>query len=440
MTVEAAADGGDRAPGGDTRALGPVAEGHTGACRCGRCPHGARTRHREAVAAFIALRDRYAAGHGVPAGLARSAGAARQWISDELALAARTVAERRAATEDAWRDSVRRATLIALGLGVGALLLGQALTAIGSGWTAHRTATLLATALMAAALAVVAVRHRAQGGVLAPLIGEDRRLSTSRTVAALWALIVVHAALTAAGRRVLDGPGAADGARGGALWSDAVPLLVVLVAVGGAAVLARVVVGVRISTGRLQKLAAERPRAVDLVADDAGRGSLADAQYVGVNAAVMLSALLTKGVPALPALQVPSLSWVLCCLVLVSAAGYLTGKVVEGGRPVILSVVRARELGDLAAPIRTGDDIEIRGSGFLPPGARTPDRLARTVVRIGAVHVPVPLIPVAGGFANPSDGALIVPVPVDVEPGRVEVRVITAAGAETNGYTIEVQD
>lgn len=46
----------------------------------------------------------------------------------------------------------------------------------------------------------------------------------------------------------------------------------------------------------------------------------------------------------------------------------------------------------------------------------------------------------AGGFANPTDGVLTVPVPVDVEPGRVTVRVITAAGVETNGYPIDVLD
>lgn len=44
----------------------------------------------------------------------------------------------------------------------------------------------------------------------------------------------------------------------------------------------------------------------------------------------------------------------------------------------------------------------------------------------------------AGGFTNPTDGVLTVPVPVDVEPGRVEVRVVTAAGVETKGYVIDV--
>ncbi len=107
---------------------------------------------------------------------------------------------------------------------------------------------------------------------------------------------------------------------------------------------------------------------------------------------------------------------------------------------MIHSVVRAREPGDLDGPVRTGDDIEIRGSGFVPPGAQSADRLSRTVVRIGAVDVHVPLIPVTGGFRNPTDTTLTVPVPADVEPGAVDVQVITAAGVATNRYPLQVTD
>jgi hypothetical protein len=103
-------------------------------------------------------------------------------------------------------------------------------------------------------------------------------------------------------------------------------------------------------------------------------------------------------------------------------------------------VVRAREAGDLDAPIRTGDDIEIRGAGFVPPGAQGADRLSRMVVRIGSVNVHVPLVPVSGGFSNPTDTVLTVPVPVDVEAGQVQVQVVTAAGLETNQRVIDVTD
>ncbi|MFF2811737.1 hypothetical protein ACFVT2_32115 [Streptomyces sp. NPDC058000] len=412
--------------------------GDGGACRCGQCPHGAREGHRQALAAFVALREDFAVGRGVPAGLAHSVGAARQWVSDELTLSARLLAERGVAEGASWPVVVRRRTVAAAWAGVLALLLGQALTAVGSGWTAGRTATLAAAAVLALGVTVTAWLHREQGGALGPLIGEDRRLSTSRAVAAAWVAAVLYAVLTLAVQLAV-GPGP-DARRRLLSGLGLVPSggLLAMLAIGcGVAVLAYGMTAGRVRSGRVQKIPADRPRATDLLADDAGRGSFTDAQYVLVNAAVLAFALVRLATD--PA-RLPALPWVLVVLAALSGVTYLAGKAVAGGRPVILSVVRARELGDLAAPIRTGDDIEIRGAGFVPPGAGTPDRLARTVVRIGGVHVPVPLIPVPGGFANPTDGVLTVPVPVDVEPGPVEVRVVTAAGAETRGYRIEVQD
>ncbi|MFH8630209.1 hypothetical protein ACH4CC_10080 [Streptomyces lydicus] len=408
-----------------------------GECRCGRCPHGARAGHREAVAAFVALREDFAAGRGVPSGLAHSAGAARQWVSDELTLSAEELARRGAAERVSWLAAVRWRTLLAVWGAVVALLLGEALTAIGAGWTASRTAALAAAVVLALGLTAAAVRHRAHGGALAPLIGEDGRLSTSRTVAVGWAAAVLYAVLLAAVQLAVAAPPLRHRLLAGLSLGRSGALLALLATGCAVAVLAYGLVAARVRTGRLQKVPAQRPRAADLLTDDAGRGSFLDVQYVLVNAVVLALALVRlAGRPE----QLPRLPWGLVALAGLSGATYLAGKLVAGGRPVILSVVRSRELGDLAAPVRTGDDIEIRGAGFVPPGATTPDRLARTVVRIGAVHVPVPLVPVPGGFANPTDGLLTVPVPVDVEPGRVAVRVITAAGVETAAYPLDVVD
>ncbi|WP_107430951.1 hypothetical protein [Streptomyces lydicus] len=408
-----------------------------GECRCGRCPHGARAGHREAVAAFVALREGFAAGRGVPSGLAHSAGAARQWVSDELTLSAEELARRGAAERVSWLAAVRWRTLLAVWGAVVALLLGEALTAIGAGWTASRTAALAAAVVLALGVTVAAVRHRAHGGALAPLIGEDGRLSTSRTVAGGWAAAVLYAVLLSAVQLAVAAPPLRHRLLAGLSLGRSGALLALLATGCAVAVLAYGLVAARVRTGRLQKVPAQRPRAADLLTDDAGRGSFLDVQYLLVNAAVLALALVRlAGRPE----QLPRLPWGLVALAGLSGATYLAGKLVAGGRPVILSVVRSRELGDLAAPVRTGDDIEIRGAGFVPPGATTPDRLARTVVRIGAVHVPVPLVPVPGGFANPTDGLLTVPVPVDVEPGRVAVRVITAAGVETAAYPLDVVD
>ncbi|MEU3334292.1 hypothetical protein ACWCQ1_43635 [Streptomyces sp. NPDC002144] len=429
MAVQEARGGADTgAPGG----------AHAGGCTCGDCPHGAREGHRRAVAEFFLMRDGFAAGQGVPAAVAHSAQASRQWVSEELSQSAELVAERGRAEGEAWLTRLWLRTTITLWALVLVLLLVQALTAIGAGWTAARTAGLLAALLTAGVLTAASWFHRARGGALAPVIGEDNRLSTSRTVAAAWVLLVAFAVLVLVGRLAA----ASDHAERDALISGlelarAAGVVTVLAVVCGIAVLVRRVVGLRVLAQRLQKVRAHRPRAADLLTDDAGRGSFADIQYVVISTvAVLFAAVRLARRPD----QLPDLPWGLAVVVLVSAATYVAGKYAEGGRPVILSVVRAREAGDLDAPIRTGDDIEIRGAGFVPPGAQGADRLSRMVVRIGPVNVHVPLVPVSGGFSNPTDAVLTVPVPADVEPGRVEVQVVTAAGVETNRYAVDVTE
>ncbi|WP_422664431.1 hypothetical protein [Streptomyces mirabilis] len=411
---------------------------HTGGCTCGDCPHGAREGHRRAVAAFLTKRDELASGQGLPAAVAHSASASRQWVSDELTQSADLVAERGRVDGEAWLGRLWRRTAYAVWGAVLTLLIVQALTAIGAGWTAARTAGLLAALVVAAGLTGAGYLHRARGGALAPVVGEDNRLSTSRAMAAGWVLFVVYAVLVLVGQlAAASAHGKRDDLIAGLELARGAGVVTVVAVVCAIAVLVRRVVGLRVLGQRLQKVRADRPRAADLLTDDSGRGSFADIQYVVIGAvALVFAAVRLARRPE----QLPDLPWGLALLVLVSAATYLAGKYAEGGRPVILSVVRSREAGDLDAPIRTGDDIEIRGAGFVPPGAQSADRLSRMVVRIGAVHVHVPLVPVPGGFSNPTDAVLTVPVPVDVEPGRVEVQVVTAAGVETNRCQIEVTD
>ncbi|MGW7419974.1 hypothetical protein ACWGJB_07890 [Streptomyces sp. NPDC054813] len=411
---------------------------HGGGCACGDCPHGAREGHRRAVAEFLLKREEFAAGQGLPAAVAHSASASRQWVSEELSQSAEVVAERGRAEGEAWLARLWLRTVVTVWAAVVITLLAQSLTAIGAGWTSARTAGLVAAVAVALALTAASWFHRSRGGVLAPVIGEDNRMSTSRTVAASWVLFVAYAVLVLAGRlAVASSPADRDSLISGLDLARGAGVVTVLAVASGIAVLVRRVVGLRILGQRLQKVPAHRPRAADLLTDDAGRGTFADIQYVVISAvALVFAAVRLARRPD----QLPDLPWGLATVVLISAATYLAGKYAEGGRPVILSVVRAREAGDLDAPIRTGDDIEIRGTGFVPPGAQTADRLSRMVVRVGAVNVHVPLVPVTGGFSNPTDSVLTVPVPAEVEPGLVEVQVVTAAGAATNRCVVEVTE
>ncbi|MEU9002451.1 hypothetical protein [Streptomyces sp. NPDC048551] len=411
---------------------------HGGGCTCDDCPHGAREGHRRAVAAFLEKREEFAAGQGVPAAVAHSLGASRQWVSDELTLSARTVADRGREAGHSWLYLLSRRAVLALWIAAGVLLVVQVGTALGTGWSAARTAALLAAVVLAGLLTVAARAQSLRGGLLAPLVGEDNRLSTSKAVPAAWLVLTAFAALLPALRLAASSPGPErDALYDGLALGRALPLLAVLALTSGVAVLVRRVVAVRILGQRLQKLPADRPAGADLLTDDAGRGSFTDAQYVLVSTVVLAFAAVSLA--RFPD-RLPRLPWSLALLVALSAVVYLAAKYAEGSRPLVLSVVRRREPGDLDAAVRPGDDIEIRGVGFVPPGAQTPEMMARLVVRIGAVHVHVPLVPVPGGFTNPSDAVLTVPVPAEVEPGRTEIQVVTAAGVESNRYGIDVAE
>ncbi|GAA0304964.1 membrane protein [Streptomyces polychromogenes] len=408
---------------------------HTAVCACDDC---AREGHRRAVAAFLEKRDEFAAGQGVPSAVAHSLGASRQWVSDELTLSARTVAERGREAGNSWLYLFSRRAVLTLWIAAGVLLLVQVGTALGTGWSTARTAGLLAALALAGLLTVAARAQSLRGGLLAPVVGEDNRLSTSKAVPSAWVVLTAFAALLPALRLAASSPGPErDSLYQGFALGRALPLLAVVALTSGVAVLVRRVVSVRIAGQRLQKLPADRPRGVDLLTDDDGRGSFPDAQYVLLSTVVLAYAAVTLA--RFPD-RLPQLPWALALLMALSAAVYLAAKYAEGSRPLVLSVVRRREPGDIDAAVRPGDDIEIRGVGFVPPGARTPEMLARLVVRVGAVHVHVPLVPVAGGFVNPSDTVLTVPVPAEVEPGRVDVQVVTAAGVESNRCIIDVAE
>ncbi|MER6212870.1 hypothetical protein ABT213_02295 [Streptomyces sp. NPDC001674] len=408
---------------------------HTAVCACDDC---AREGHRRALAAFLEKRDEFAAGQGVPPAVAHSLGASRQWVSDELTLSARTAAERGREAGNSWLYLFSRRAVLALWIAAGVLLVVQVGTALGTGWSTARTAGLLAALVLAGLLTVAARAQSVRGGLLAPVVGEDNRLSTSKAVPCAWVVLTAFAALLPALRLAASSPGPErDALYQGFALGRALPLLAVVALTSGVAVLVRRVVSVRIMGQRLQKLPADRPRGVDLLTDDDGRGSFPDAQYVLTSTVVLgYAAVSLARFPA----RLPQLPWALALLVALSAAVYLAAKYAEGSRPLVLSVVRRREPGDIDAAVRPGDDIEIRGVGFVPAGAQTPEMLARLVVRIGAVHVHVPLVPVAGGFVNPSDTVLTVPVPAEVEPGRVEVQVVTAAGVESNRCVIDVAE
>src|SRR5690606_41349650 len=119
-------------------------------------------------------------------------------------------------------------------------------------------------------------------------IGPDERLSTSRAGAAAWVLLLAYAVLVLVGRlAAASGPAERDALIAGRELARGAGVVTVLAVVCGIAVLVRRVVGLRVLGQRLQKVRADRPRAADLLTDDAGRGSLADIQYLVISAVAL---------------------------------------------------------------------------------------------------------------------------------------------------------
>ncbi|NUK82772.1 hypothetical protein HRW23_36630, partial [Streptomyces lunaelactis] len=104
------------------------------------------------MAEFLAKRDEFAAGQGLPAAVAHSPGASRQWVSDELTQSARTVADRSREAGDAWLQLVWQRSLLVVWVAFAALGLGQFVTAIGAGWPGARTSGLPAAFVVASLL------------------------------------------------------------------------------------------------------------------------------------------------------------------------------------------------------------------------------------------------------------------------------------------------
>ena len=215
-------------------------------------------------------------------------------------------------------------------------------------------------------------------------------------------------------------------------------LLTVLAVVCAIAVVVRRFVTARVLAQRLQKVRADRPRLADLLCDDAGRGSFTDVQYMFVSAAaVVFAAVRLTRRPD----QLPDLPW--------GARG--AGRGLGGDVLRRASTRRAagpsscpsyvpREAGDLDAP--DPDRRRHRDPGCRLRASRR--GAARQAGAHGGQDRLGPCARATGAGARrlrqPVGHLLTVPVPVDVEPGPVEVQVVTAGGVETNRYPIDVLD
>ncbi|MDQ6606296.1 MAG: hypothetical protein M3Z06_07085 [Actinomycetota bacterium] len=155
----------------------------------------------------------------------------------------------------------------------------------------------------------------------AMVIGRDNRLSTSKTVAGLWTVVVAGGLVGFVYAQLLGHPQALDNTNhSGVVGQYALlfggPL--------GAAIAAKGIVSRQVTNDPSAKSPAPRPKLQDLVADDAGNTDLGDFQYVLFNAVALffvIGNLLVHSSGGLP--RIPD---VLLGLTSVSAVGFVSKK------------------------------------------------------------------------------------------------------------------
>jgi hypothetical protein len=197
-------------------------------------------------------------------------------------------------------------------------------------------------------------RRSLLGGIV---VGKDNRMSTSKTVALAWTVVIAYGLFALLIAWLLGDETGWDKQVKDGLGDD------YLVALGGtyaAAVLARVGLAGQGGAGKTTAPPGNE-KAVELITDDEGQGALGDFQYVLFNGIAILCFLvlftnhLEFGFPDLPDF--------LAGLALTSAGGYSATKLVAQAGPTLTSV--------LPVTAAANDSITVYGQNLVVPGSVT---------------------------------------------------------------------
>jgi hypothetical protein len=207
------------------------------------------------------------------------------------------------------------------------------------------------------------------------LIGFDNRVSTSKTMAVAWTLVVAFMLITlgylALGGTAITFP------------STLTPTNeIYLVFLGGpyaAAVLAKVAVAGQVNNGTLQK-SQGTPSPVDIVADDSGATDLYDLQYTLFNL-IAIILVLSQFVPH-PAMGLPGVPDFLAFLTGGSALTYTLNKAAGGQNGAALAAL-------VPAIARVGDQVQAFGQNLAAPAANPASVREATKVTVGGAYAPV---------------------------------------------------
>jgi hypothetical protein len=272
--------------------------------------------------------------------------------------------------------------------------------------------------LVAIAVVLQAVLAKATGiGLTGIVLGADSRLSTSKAQYLLWtaglAFALAYLAFVA-GTTGFDCPvtdGLVTNCIAPGSWDS---YLILAGAPASSAIVAKGIVGYKLTQGTLQKTDASTTGVGDLVADDNGRLAINDVQYVVFNLITfgyVMTALVRTGV-------LPAIPDVLLGLTGGSAAAYVLGKALETNQPVVTAVS--------PRSITPGATVTIRGQNLIFPDT---GRSAPLRVEIAGI---------AASDTKYDNDAITATVPVGIPTSDPALTVITAAGQESAPFPVSV--
>jgi hypothetical protein len=203
------------------------------------------------------------------------------------------------------------------------------------------------------------------GWIRGAVVGKDKRLSTSKTVAVIWTYSLASALLSFVIAKWWGHHAAFDAIKKSGVQGEYAVLIGGPI---GAAILAKGIVTSQVGSGQSKPDADKDPQATDLVSNDQGDTDLGDLQYVLFNA-VALTYFFGQ-LLASPRSGLPTMPDVLVGLTGVSAVGYVAKKALPGD---------AREIKKIdpesvsAADWQAGSlNLKIFGSGLLNADGSAP--------------------------------------------------------------------
>lgn len=285
-----------------------------------------------------------------------------------------------------------------------------------------------ATVVLLVGLLLLTVIAGRPYGFFRAVVGDDKRLSTSKvqvgiwTIAVVWALGLLFAHVlweedgtdltkqaTDETEQPEDEPVIPD-----EVWDD---YLILLGGPFAALVLAKGITSRKVEKGSLQKTVNESGEAEikQVLADDEGNTDLVDSQYLLFNVVALgwfIAALVDE-------IELPTIPPVLLALTSGAAALYVSNKAAANNKPTITGIT--------PATARPGDSVTVKGQNFRPAGVSDADPVRADLDGFGPLRVTRQL-----------SSSIVAEIPEGAPVGTRNVIVTTAAGVVTEPWPITV--